>query len=413
MSLSDITSASVKDAINEFDQLGRAAFLKKYGFGRAREFYLAHGGRVYDSKAIAGAAHGFARSKALQPNEFSGGEGAAAGKLRALGFTILKIAPKDGKVDASSEDPLVIVENEVTVGARYDNWKDVTGERYHFPNQYRNRFFESRKFVYYRGTRRVRGQRGTPEYFGVGTLGQVWQDPETDGVIPASQRHWFAEVQDYRAFPRPVPAKYNDEYLEKIPQNFWGVGVRVVPQKIYNRILELSGLPTRPQETLAVPKGEIQPEIVSGAESLLVPRMGRVRIGKPNKYRRSRRSKAVGDQAEQVVFNLLKKTLSPSERSSLRWVAKEREQPGWDLQYGEHPGVTAIEVKGTTGAKFPTLEITANEWIAAEALRERYWLYLVADCLSFRPRIQKLQDPFGKVSGGTYSVTPLVWRFSL
>ena len=413
MSLRDITNASVKDAINEFDRLGRAAFLKKYGFGRAREFYLVHEGRQYDSKAIAGAAHGFATSKALQPGGSSGGESAAVGRLRALGFTVVKIAPQDGKVDGQSEDPLVLVENEVTVSARYHNWKDITGERYHFPNQYRNRFFEGRKFVYYRGTRRIGGQRGTPEYFGVATVGQVWQDPETDGVNQASQRHWFAEVQDYRAFPRAVPAKYSGEYLEKIPQNFWGVGVRILPRETYNRILELSGLPTPPPETVAVPEGKIEPEIVSGAEALLVPRMGRVRIGKPNKYRRSRRSKAIGDQAERVVFDMLKKTLSPSERSSLRWVAKEGEQPGWDLQYGEDPNLTAIEVKGTTAAKFPTLEITANEWIAAEALRERYWLYLVADCLSLRPRIQKLQDPFGKVTAGTYSVAPLVWRFSL
>jgi uncharacterized protein DUF3883 len=244
-------------------------------------------------------------------------------------------------------------------------------------------------------------------------VGQVWQDPETDGVNQASQRHWFAELQDYRAFPRAVPAKYNGEYLEKIPQNLWGVGVRVLPRQTYNRILELSGLPPPSPREIAVPAGNIQPEIVSGTESLLVPRMARVRIGKPNNYRRSGRSKVVGDQAERVVFELLEKTLSLGERKSLRWVANETEQPGWDLQYGNGRNVTAIEVKGTTGAKFPTLEITANEWKAAEDLRARYWLYLVADCLSLRPRIQKVQDPFGKVSAGTYSVAPLVWRFSL
>lgn len=413
MSLRDITTASVKDAIDEFDQLGRTAFLEKYGFGRAREFYLAHEGREYDSKAIAGAAHGFATSKALKPSEFSGGEDAAAGRLRALGFTVLKIAPNDIKVDDSADDPLVLVENEVTVDARYDDWKDVTGERYHFPNQYRNRFSEGRPFVYYRGTRRKSGERGTPEYFGVGTVGQVWQDPETDGVNQASQRHWFAELHDYRAFPRAVPAKSNGEYLEKIPQNFWGVGVRVLPRETYDHILELSGLPPSPPREIAVPPGNVQPEIVSGAESLLVPRMARVRIGKPNSYRRSGRSKVVGDRAERVVFELLETTLSADERSSLRWVANEREQPGWDLQYGKGRNVIAIEVKGTTGAKFPTLEITANEWKAAEDLRERYWLYLVADCLGLRPRIEKVQDPFGKVSAGMYSVAPLVWRFSL
>jgi hypothetical protein len=162
-----------------------------------------------------------------------------------------------------------------------------------------------------------------------------------------------------------------------------------------------------------MPQGEIQPEVVSGAEALLVPRMDRVRIGKPNQYRRSRRSKAVGDQAEQVVFDMLKRTLSAVQRISLRWVAKASEQPGWDIQYGDGDNVTAVEVKGTTGSKFPTLEITANEWAAAAALRERYWLYLVADCLTLHPRIQKLQDPFGKVQVGAYSVAPLVWRFSL
>ena len=30
---------------------------------------------------------------------------------------------------------LILVENEVTVGGRYDHWQDVTGKRYQFPNQ--------------------------------------------------------------------------------------------------------------------------------------------------------------------------------------------------------------------------------------------------------------------------------------
>ena len=75
--------------------------------------------------------------------------------------------------------------------------------------------------------------------------------------------------------------------------------------------------------------------------------------------------------------------------------------------------LTAIEVKGTSGSKFPTIEITANEWAAAQGLRRRFWLYLVAECLGSRPRIQKLQDPFAKVAAGVYTVEPLVWRFSL
>jgi hypothetical protein len=35
--------------------------------------------------------------------------------------------------------PVVLTQNERTVGGHYDYWKDVTGERYHFPNVYKNK----------------------------------------------------------------------------------------------------------------------------------------------------------------------------------------------------------------------------------------------------------------------------------
>jgi hypothetical protein len=60
MPLSDLTSSQVvKQALDEFDRIGRDAFLSKYGFGQAREYYLRRDNRLYDSKAIAGAAFGY------------------------------------------------------------------------------------------------------------------------------------------------------------------------------------------------------------------------------------------------------------------------------------------------------------------------------------------------------------------
>jgi hypothetical protein len=61
MSLADLTEASVTRAVQEFDELGPDRFLNKYGFRTARENSLVVDGRRYPSKAIAGAAHGFAR----------------------------------------------------------------------------------------------------------------------------------------------------------------------------------------------------------------------------------------------------------------------------------------------------------------------------------------------------------------
>ena len=58
MALSDLTVSAVNQAIDEFRLLKRKAFLKKYGFGQARGYLLEQDGRTFDSKAIAGAAHG-------------------------------------------------------------------------------------------------------------------------------------------------------------------------------------------------------------------------------------------------------------------------------------------------------------------------------------------------------------------
>jgi hypothetical protein len=85
MSLADLTPEAVRQAIAEFDRLGRDAFLSTCGFGKARGYFLVHNGNVYDSKAIAGVAHQYAL---LSSDAFSGGENSAAGRLRELGFAV-------------------------------------------------------------------------------------------------------------------------------------------------------------------------------------------------------------------------------------------------------------------------------------------------------------------------------------
>jgi hypothetical protein len=89
MSLADLTPEAVRQAIAEFDRLGRDTFLSAYGFGKARGYFLVHNGQTYDSKAIAGVAHQYLPGQVLLTSDaFSGGEDAAAGRLRELGFDI-------------------------------------------------------------------------------------------------------------------------------------------------------------------------------------------------------------------------------------------------------------------------------------------------------------------------------------
>lgn len=102
--LSDLTSRdAVLAAIEEFDRLGRDAFLTKHGFGRAYGYFVRHNGQLYDSKAIAGVAHGYQHPRlgTLTSGEFSGGEMTVQRQLESLGFEI--VGPERGS-DTAPDD---------------------------------------------------------------------------------------------------------------------------------------------------------------------------------------------------------------------------------------------------------------------------------------------------------------------
>ena len=78
----------VRQAGAEYDRLGQDEFLAHHHFGRATAYLLILDDKKYDSKAILGAAYGYATGRPLGPHDFSGGAQGAAGVLRALGFKI-------------------------------------------------------------------------------------------------------------------------------------------------------------------------------------------------------------------------------------------------------------------------------------------------------------------------------------
>ena len=90
--LSDLSDKSaVLQAIAEYDELGREAFLERYGYRPARSYFVVHEGRRYDSKAIAGVAVGkqFPAYGPLASSDFSGGEATVKAELEALGFEVI------------------------------------------------------------------------------------------------------------------------------------------------------------------------------------------------------------------------------------------------------------------------------------------------------------------------------------
>lgn len=73
-SLTDLTPEAVEQAMDEFDRLGREAFLAKYGFGEAQRLYIVRDTKRYDIKAIVGAAMGYLPGREpLTHDEFSSG----------------------------------------------------------------------------------------------------------------------------------------------------------------------------------------------------------------------------------------------------------------------------------------------------------------------------------------------------
>jgi putative restriction endonuclease len=98
VSLAELTDRdAVLRALEEFDRLGPDQFLNTYGFKPARTYFLCHGGRDYDSKAIAGVAHGIQHREGqpLPASAFSGGEATVARKLRSLGFEVIQRSAQD------------------------------------------------------------------------------------------------------------------------------------------------------------------------------------------------------------------------------------------------------------------------------------------------------------------------------
>ncbi|WIM96449.1 HNH endonuclease [Actinoplanes oblitus] len=95
MTLANLDASSVLAAIAEFDRLGREKFLRTTRFGPSRLYFLEHEGRLYDSKAIAGYAHGLSTGTPLAAAGFSGGEKTVVPAFAEIGFTVRYVPRQD------------------------------------------------------------------------------------------------------------------------------------------------------------------------------------------------------------------------------------------------------------------------------------------------------------------------------
>jgi hypothetical protein len=299
--------------------------------------------------------------------------------------------------------PVVLTTNEVVLNPDHA-WNDVEGVQYHYPNQYKNKIQQGVEFVYYRGVHRKSGVRGQAEYFGRGRIGEIRIDPETVG---SSRPSWFCTIEEYEPFTPSVPAKPGGVFYEDIPKNMWRNGVRSIDRDTFERIVAAAGSPrVEPSTPTSVEKAGPQE-----ASDLIIPR-GRVRGGGTGVgYRKSKRAKEVGDWAELAALEFLRRLGGCTD---VIYRAARGETPGWDIDYRDPAGVlNRVEVKGTVGGAFATIDLTANELRAAREHGEAYWIFLVANCLTDRARIQRIRNPAQRVADGAWTATPALYSVLL
>ncbi len=88
--MSDINEGAVLGAIELLDDPTQKEFVDSLHFKSATHYRFVHEGRLYDSKAVAGIAHGVATGQFWTSDDLTGGvsPGGAAWALRKLGFFV-------------------------------------------------------------------------------------------------------------------------------------------------------------------------------------------------------------------------------------------------------------------------------------------------------------------------------------
>ena len=177
---------------------------------------------------------------------------------------------------------------------------------------------------------------------------------------------------------------------------------------------QTDGDPDAKEDEVVLPAmGSVKPMKGEGLMHCHPKGSGAATSGAHSGGRRSKRSKSIGDRGEEFARAHLREILTPEEAETIKWRADKGEMPGWDIDYRSGGQLFAVAVKSTVGPSFLSIELTANEWRAAQRLGANYRLALVADVASTSPRIECLDDPFKRVTAGAASVEPVAFKFEL
>ena len=132
----------------------------------------------------------------------------------------------------------------------------------------------------------------------------------------------------------------------------------------------------------------------------------------------NKKHRRLGERGEKIVRNAERDSLKKMGRADLanriRQISKENTSAGYDILSFEEDGRKKyIEVKSTNNSPSSTVNflITSNEWEKAEELKN-YYIYIVFNVKSEKPKIGKLRDPFS-LQGKGLTLTPISFRVEI
>jgi hypothetical protein len=352
MSIQHLTSPiPIYAALAEFDRVGRTYFLEKYGFGKAREYMLRDPatGKLYDSKAIVGAAYGYAfpDKGPLRPGDFSGGEETVERLLLALGFQVVRI----GQDWTTAEVELVVQDYFAMLRL------ESRGERYN--KSERNDALRQRLPARSKASIELKHQNISAVLDQLGL-------PFVPGYKPRVNLQELLRQVVIRYVTLQSPA------LESIIEEFQS---RIAPGE-QQFVAALVGRPDAPRrETPAI----------------------RERLPRKLDYAAiEERNRLLGHAGEEWAIRFEQERLAqegrPDLAASIDWTSNRLgDGAGYDILSSETTGVSRfIEVKTTNGGSLSPFVVTRNELSFSEEIGDAFCLYRLFD-FAHAPRLFMLR----------------------
>lgn len=388
MARPNVTAPDIVAALDEFDLLGRHAFLAKYGFGEARRYFLRRDGTDYDSKAIVGAAHTRRHSVPLTAADFSGGEATVKKLLENLGFDVHVRQPgaSDSAVSETSLGAWVIKCNprmwdlvgHIGSGRR-------TIESWSVRDNRRSAMMRYGQRVLLWVTNGSELQRG---FWGSGWItGEMYA--VVDGPEGSDVDYWIdREARNKVQLLAPMELHLWDESVPKtklvtVPglQDIEPIHAPQMSNPNWMSIEQLDAL-----EPLLPP----WPEIAAPAAEVVTIESSGAGYGDP-------RTRTV------VETRAIQATAEHYRHQGYSVASVEHEKCGWDLTCVAPDGSTArVEVKGVSGPK-PSILLTQNEHRSATA--DVGWVLAIVTYAATNPQVTLYT-----ADQVTASATPYVYR---